>query len=145
MRTKICARVFCLGAARRIANAMIAVLVYEFDLGKISAPIHFSINLAPIAAPTTPNAINHQVSMAIPSKIAEDANRRDTEIRSSFWFFRCYSIDASLLTNRSQDEIKHTRTQCYRNQNSEKPFDPLEISLDLSEIARRHAKSLVDT
>ena len=42
----------------------------EFDLGKL-APIHFSISFAPITAPPTPNAINHQVSMAMASKIAK--------------------------------------------------------------------------
>ena len=31
---------------------------------------HFSISFAPITAPPTPNAINHQVSIAMASKIA---------------------------------------------------------------------------
>ena len=45
----------------------------EFDLGKL-APIHFNISLAPITIPAMPNAINHQVSTATPSKIAKTLN-----------------------------------------------------------------------
>ena len=35
------------------------------------ATIHFSISFAPIAVPAMPNAISHQVSMAMASKIAK--------------------------------------------------------------------------
>ena len=46
--------------------------IEELDLGVFKfATIHFSISFAPINVPAMPNAINHQVSMPMPNRIAK--------------------------------------------------------------------------
>lgn len=67
---------------------------------------------------------------------SEDANHRESESEPDSCSFIATRSTHGYLIHRPQSEIQYTHAESKRNQNSEKPLDPLEVGFDLSEIAR---------
>lgn len=84
-----------------------------------------------------PNTINHQVSIAMASKIAKTLTT--VKPNPSQILVLSLLLDRRMATNQTlskRDPIHSPQRE--RNQNSQKPFDPPEIGFNLSKIARRH-------